>query len=169
MKFQKAKKFCCEDVSLIENYEEAMKDTEHRWVIHHRLETHTSDGERRPVDLSVEELIALGMYWNRPASELIFMKNSEHSKFNKGKLKGQPAWNKGLQTSEETRRKQSDAHKGKPGPNKGKHWSEETRRKQSETKKGKKPYSMTEETRRKMSEAAKKREEKKRWAKRKGL
>jgi hypothetical protein len=42
------------------------------------LETHNSDGERRLVDLTSKELIALGMYYNRPASELTFMTTYNH-------------------------------------------------------------------------------------------
>lgn len=71
---------CCEDISLIENYNIAINDTSQVWACHHRLETHTSNGDRRLVDITVDELIALDMYYNRPASELIFMTKSEHSK-----------------------------------------------------------------------------------------
>lgn len=52
-------KYCCEDISKIENYELAKRDNFSGWVIHHRLETHTSDGERRKVDIGKEELKAL--------------------------------------------------------------------------------------------------------------
>ena len=36
----------CKDYENIENYELAKKDNFKGWVIHHRLETHTSDGEK---------------------------------------------------------------------------------------------------------------------------
>lgn len=62
----------------IENYELAKKDDFNGWHCHHRLETHNADGSRRDVDLSREELIAMNMYYNRPASELIFMRAGEH-------------------------------------------------------------------------------------------
>ena len=62
----------------IENYELAKADNFEGWHCHHRLETHTADGNRRKVDLSREELIAMNMYYNRPANELIFMKAGEH-------------------------------------------------------------------------------------------
>lgn len=68
------------DLENIENYELAKADNFIGWECHHRLETHTSDGERRLVDISKSELIALGMYYNRPASELMFMRHSEHTK-----------------------------------------------------------------------------------------
>ena len=70
--------FCIEDISKIENYEEATASKE-LYECHHRLETHTSDGERRKVDLSREELLALDMYYHRPANELIFLKKADHS------------------------------------------------------------------------------------------
>ena len=73
-------KFCCEDISLIENFDKAILDENNLWVCHHRLETHTSDGERRLVDLYSRELKALNMYYDRPASELIFLEKLEHNK-----------------------------------------------------------------------------------------
>lgn len=69
-----------EEIEQIENYETAKADNFNGWHIHHRLETHNSDGEKRLVNLSVEELIALEMYYNRPANELIFLTASEHRK-----------------------------------------------------------------------------------------
>ena len=106
-------KYCCEDISKIENYESAKKDNFKGWVIHHRLETHTSEGERRLVDISREELKALGMYYDRPPEELIFMITRDHLILHR---------------------------KGGPGPNRSKHFSEEHRRKISESNKGKKYF-----------------------------
>ena len=60
--------YCCEDISLIENYEQAANDKTQIWHCHHRL----------GVKLSAAELIEFGLYWNRPASELIFLTPSEH-------------------------------------------------------------------------------------------
>lgn len=71
--------FCIKNISEIENYEEAITSKE-TYECHHRLETHTSDGERRKVDISKEELIALGMYYHRPANELIFLKKTDHTR-----------------------------------------------------------------------------------------
>ena len=68
-----------EQIEQVENYELAKADNFNGWCIHHRLETHTSDGEKRLVDLSRMELFALDMYYNRPANELIFLTRSEHS------------------------------------------------------------------------------------------
>lgn len=63
--------FCKEDVSLIENYEQAINDTTQTWDIHHRLEE---------LGLSKAELKEQGLYINRPASELIFLTHSDHMK-----------------------------------------------------------------------------------------
>ena len=138
----------CKDYKNIENYEAAKKDNFKCWHCHHRLETHNSDGERRLVDITRDELIALGMYYNRPASELIFLTIYEHSSLHK--------------PSKETKKKMSDAKKGKPKSeetkkkmreaNKGKHLSEETKKKLSEANKGKQ---LSEETKKKLSEISK--------------
>ena len=138
----------CKDYKNIENYYKAAADNFKGWHCHHRLETHTSDGKRRPVDISVAELQALGMYYNRPAEELIFLTTREHNAFNKGR----PGPNKGKRFSEEVRRKMSEAKKGKPSNKKGKHLSEETRKKLSEANRGKK---LSDETKKKLSEARK--------------
>lgn len=71
-------KYYCKNYENIENYEKAKDDNFKGWCIHHRLETHNSDGERRLVNISAAELKALGMYWNRPADEMIFLTESEH-------------------------------------------------------------------------------------------
>ena len=141
----------CKDYENIENYEKAKKDNFKSWHCHHRLETHTPDGKRREVDIPHKKLKALGMYYNRPASELIFLTSREHNAFNKGKLKG----NKnrlGKKHSEESKKKNAEAHKGK------KH-TDETRRKIAEATKGENNpmYGKThsEEAREKMREAKK--------------
>lgn len=131
-------KYYCKDYQNIENYEAAKKDDFKNWEVHHRLETHNSDGERRLVDITADELKALDMYYNRPADELIFLTIYEHSRLH---MKGKPAWNKGKKMSEEYCRKRSESQKGKQAGEKhpmyGKHHSEETRKKISEARKGK--------------------------------
>lgn len=72
-----------EEIEYIENYDKAKLENFNGWIIHHRLETHNSDGEKRIVNLTVNELKELGMYFNRPAKELIFLTRSEHSKLHK--------------------------------------------------------------------------------------
>ena len=78
-------KYYCKDYTNIENYEKAAADNFKGWHCHHRLETHTSDGKRREVDILSDELKSLNMYYNRPAEELIFLTVKEHNAFNKGK------------------------------------------------------------------------------------
>lgn len=129
------KMYCCEDLSNIENYDEAINDPDNMWALHHRMETHNSDGERRLVDLTRDELKALDMYYHRPSAELIFMKRTDHLSLH----------HKGKRYSEEHKRKLSEMRKGK-------HPSEESNRKRSETMKG---HKVSEETKRKMSEMRK--------------
>lgn len=81
-------RYCSDGIENVENYAEAKADAFDGWHLHHRLETHASDGGRRPVDLSREELEALDMYYGRPASELLFMRNADHIKLHhRGKRK----------------------------------------------------------------------------------
>lgn len=135
---ENVKKFCNEDISLIENYEKAINDDKQTWDCHHRKET--DEG------LSIKQLNKLGLYLNRPASELIFLTKEEHCRLH----------HKGKYVSEETKRKNSESHKGQIPWNKGKTniYTEEIKQRMSEAKKGK-PKS--EETKMKMSEAAKRR------------
>ena len=110
----------CKDYQNIENYEKAKKDNFKGWECHHRLETHTSDGERRLVDITQKELKALGMYYNRPPEELIFLTTREHNAFNKGKPKSDETRRKmkrnknflGYKHSEEAKKKIGEAQKG---------------------------------------------------------
>ena len=131
----------CKDFENIENYEKAKADNFKGWECHHRLETHTSDGERREVDITRRELIALNMYYNRPSSELIFLTKSEHNTLHhKGKL-----------ISEEHKKKVSEAQKGNKHALGYRH-SKETRKKISEARKGK---HRSDETKKKIAEASK--------------
>ena len=140
------KRFCKDDISLIENYDKAINDKTQTWDCHHRRET----------IFSKSDLIEIGEYYNRPACELIFLTPLEHQRLHN---LGKPAWNKGKHHSAETRKKISEANKGKPTWIKGKHLSEDTRKKISEAKKGEKCYifgkHLSEKTRKKMSEARK--------------
>ena len=136
----------CKEPENIENYQKAKKDDFVGWHCHHRLETHTPDGKRRDVDISYKELQALGMYYNRPASELIFLTTREHNAFNKGKTKSDEARRKmaeakkGKPKSEETRRKMREAKKGEKHPMHGKHHSEEAKKKMRKAQTGKHWY-----------------------------
>lgn len=105
------KKFCCEDISLIENYEKAVNDKEKTWHCHHRKE---DEG------YTLIQLKQMGLYYQRPASELVFMDPQEHRSLH---FKQKP------KTSQH-KKKISKSHIGKTH-------SEETKRKISENRKGK--------------------------------
>lgn len=75
---KRSKQYCCEPLNLIENYELAINDKTQTWVIHHRLEI-TNNGH----NLNMNELKRLGLYYNRPASELIFLTKSEHARLHR--------------------------------------------------------------------------------------
>lgn len=66
-------KFCSEPLDKIEHYEEALAEGFKGWCIHHRLEIQESKR------VSMQELKSNGLYYGRPASELIFMRNGEHT------------------------------------------------------------------------------------------
>ena len=71
---QRMKAYCSEPLSHIENYQEAVNDNGHLWVCHHR-------GEILPCGrYTVAQLQKYGMYWHRPASELIFLRQDAHCK-----------------------------------------------------------------------------------------
>ena len=75
----------CIDNTKIENYQKALADNFINWERHHRLETHTSDGIKRIIPLSKEELKALEVYYNRPPEELIYLTVKEHRILHYGK------------------------------------------------------------------------------------
>ena len=141
----KYKKICCEDLSLIENYDIAIKSNE-IFDCHHRLE----------LNYSMNELKQMNLYYNRPANELIFLSKHDHiSLHHKGKIlsndikqkiskskTGQThteeakqkisksmSGRKQYEMTDEIRQKQSISHKGKISPMKGKHHSEESKEK----------------------------------------
>lgn len=74
-----AKMFCSEDISRIENYQEAISDEERMWEIHHRREC---DENGRTLFTS-KQLIEMNLYYKRPASELIFVTRSMHCKLHR--------------------------------------------------------------------------------------
>lgn len=103
---QTIKKYCCEDISLIENFDIAVNSPD-KWDCHHRKEIENGR------IVSVKELKEQGLYYNRPAEELIFLSKIEHMSLH---------------------------HKGKSGernPMYGKHCSEEHKMKIGESMKGK--------------------------------
>lgn len=147
-KNRELKRYCCEDISLIENYEKAIASNE-LYHCHHRLETDKC--------LSKTELIELKLYWNRPANELIFLTVSEHRKLhykNRNDKWKSPMTNQmeGKHLSEESRKKISKS-------NKGRIFSDEHIKHLSESLKGHTPWNkgmkMSEETKKKISETNK--------------
>ena len=62
------------EIFKVENFYEAINDDSQVWHLHHRLEL-TLEGEFAH---SAAELKRLGMYYDRPYFELIFLKDSVH-------------------------------------------------------------------------------------------
>lgn len=120
-------KYCCENISNIENYQEALKDDEF-WEVHHRFETHDENGNWLDKRLSKKELISKGLYFNRPSSELIFMPRQKHRFLHMGRNQYAKGMNKGNQyakgvnignqyakgnvLSEKTRKQMGESRKG---------------------------------------------------------
>ena len=67
--------YCREDLSLIENYDKAINDNTQIWRCHHRLEIQ----DNGKIIYTSKQLQDMGLYYNRPASELIFLTLSEHN------------------------------------------------------------------------------------------
>lgn len=124
----KCERYCCEDISNIENFQLAKNDNFKGWICHHRLELVSTGAV---VSSTQKDLKDWGIYYNRQADELIFLTRAEHVKIHNA------------ERSKETLIKISEASKGnqyrngKPAWNKGKHASEESKEKMSEAKKGK--------------------------------
>ena len=74
-----AKLYCSDDITLIENYQQAISDEERMWEIHHRREC---DSEGRTL-FTGTQLKEMGLYFNRPAAELIFVTRSMHWKLHR--------------------------------------------------------------------------------------
>lgn len=74
-----AKRYCREDITLIENYSEAMNDKSQTWECHHRDEVKTLPSGI-VVIRSKQDLLTNGRYYNCPANELIFLTKAEHSR-----------------------------------------------------------------------------------------
>lgn len=87
-----AKRFCNEDISLIENYDKATVDNTQTWHCHHRDEIKVLPSGMT-VLRSRQELKENGRYYNCPANELIFLTQSEHRRLHD------------IHISEETRKK----------------------------------------------------------------
>lgn len=106
------KKYCREDISLIENYDKAISDKTQTWDCHHRKES----------QYSVAELVDIGEYYSVQASDLIFITHSDHSRLH-NKLQDHHIGSSnpmfGKHHSEESCKKMSEAKKGKHWYNNG--------------------------------------------------
>lgn len=71
-----AKRYCSDDIALIENYHEAIADEKRTWDIHHRREC---DENGRTL-FTHKQLKEKNLYFNRPAAELIFVTRFMHCK-----------------------------------------------------------------------------------------
>ena len=104
-------RYCSDDISLIENYSKAAADNFKGWCIHHRLEF-TLDGE---LALMSKDLKRLGMYYNRPHFELVFMTVRDHRHLHNQDAMRRGTFLKGTtgmlghKHTEESKRKMSEA------------------------------------------------------------
>ena len=130
-RYQKASwnAFCSEPLDKIEHYEEALAEGFKGWCIHHRLEI------QQDKRVSRQELKDNGLYFGRPAEELVFMKVGEHMTLHMT----------GMKRSAETRKKIAESAKGRT-------FSTETRLKIAETLKGR---TLSAEHRKKLSQSLK--------------
>ena len=65
---KQARRYCKDNINMIENYEQAISDTTQTWHCHHRRET----------IYDAKELMEIGEYYHRPAIELIFLTPHQH-------------------------------------------------------------------------------------------
>lgn len=97
----RVKAYCSEPLENIENYDKAIADDKHMWDCHHRNEICEANRSRSDGGKTTwRGLIADGMYWHRPASELIFLRRDAHLSLH----------HKGNPLSLESRRKMSDSN-----------------------------------------------------------
>lgn len=136
-----AKKCCCEDISLIENYEKAVNDKNQIWDLHHKLEIE--------LEKTAKELLSSGLYYNRPASELIFLTHKEHTYLH--------------QSQNYMKQIASNNSSGEKNGMYNKKHTNESKEKMSKKRKERKGYTYSEETKIKMSLSACKPKTKHKW------
>ena len=136
--------FCKEDISFIENYDKAIADNTQTWDCHHRLEIQGNNIS------SVQELKTQGLYYKRPACELIFLTHKEHSILHNENRKGD--WRKKIRESEKGKVVPKEIRALISIKTKIAMAQPEIRQKISNAKKGKK---LSEEHKRKISESMK--------------
>ena len=100
-----AKRYCRDDISMIENYDKALADATQTWICHHRnAEPFTG--------FCTKDLKKMNMYYNRPASELKFVTSKMHEDIH-GSCKTAGKANKGKHLSADVKQKISESEKGK--------------------------------------------------------
>lgn len=75
----KIQRYCSEDISLIENYREAVSSPE-LYDLHHKDEI--------DLKLSINGLKKINRYFNVPAERLIFLKHDEHARLHANESRG---------------------------------------------------------------------------------
>lgn len=128
--------YCRDPINEIEGYE--LLESGKKVICHHRLETHDKWGNRREEDIPVYILKRLGLYYYRPASELIFITLNEHSALHRNPMKGRKhtEFSKeknrqshlGKKHSEESKKKMSMQRLGPNNGMYGRHWTDEERK-----------------------------------------
>lgn len=112
---EKHTKEYCKDYTKIENYDLAIADTTQTWECHHRNERF----------YTAQELIDLGLYYDCPPCELMFLTRSEHLKVLHAGRSGISVRqklsesHKNKKLSNETKKKMSEVHMGKHWYNNG--------------------------------------------------
>lgn len=116
----------CTNIEAVINYDKAKADNFEGWELHHVLETHTADWICRPHSerLSMNDLIAMDMYYNRPPTEFIFLTKAEHNRLHwKGKKRVFSAEHCQHISEGQIGKKLSEEHKQKIGNwSRGRHW-----------------------------------------------
>lgn len=112
---EKLKAYCSEDISHIENYDQAVADKVQTWQCHHKAEVLPCGR------YSVDDLKKFNLYYSRPACELVLLTEFEHKSLHKNHT--------GKKQTTETKLKISLSQHGKPGNRKGMHHTEEAREK----------------------------------------
>lgn len=121
-------KYCCEDLSKVQNYDAAIADTTQTWDCHHKLE----------MFMTRKELIDIGRYYNVPARELVFLTRKEHCWWPHVGHSEAAKKRIGTHHTDEAKQKMREIRLGQKNPVYGLHWKlpQETRDKMSIAKRG---------------------------------
>lgn len=114
--YKLTQQYCRDNISDIENFEDAINDRTETWDIHHKREI--SENKSR------SELESLNLVFNRPSNELIFLKRNEHMRIHQTH-----------RLTKEYKSMLSERLSGSGNGMFGKHHSEESRMKMSDTRK----------------------------------